>query len=80
MGKSLNMILKPIFESDFLPNNIPPYFWTFSHNIKFLRLGLTHRHKNCTIQTLECVDQLLLQANDNISYFLLMKYLVENKL
>ena len=27
MGKSLNMILMPIFEIDFLPHNIPPYFW-----------------------------------------------------
>ena len=42
--------------------------------------GLTHRHKNCTRQTSECADQLLLQAIDNFFYFVLIKYLVENKL
>ena len=59
----------------FLPN-----IWTFSHNLKFLRPGLTHRPKNCTGQTSGCVDQLLLQAIDNISYFVSIEYLVENEL
>ena len=59
---------------------LSPNILTFSHKLKFLRPGLTHSHKNCTRQTSGCVDQLLLQAIDNISYFVLMKYLVEKKL
>ena len=27
MSKSLNVMVLPIFEINFLPNNIPPYFW-----------------------------------------------------
>ena len=60
--------------------NTFPHIWTFSQNLKFLMPGLTHRHKNCTRQTSECADQLLLQAIDKFFYFVLIKYLVENKL